>query len=76
MSARSDAIDAGRTRELQWHKIARAALILGIVPDYSKGSMTKVADMLKAQVDAGRVTKRKEGDYQGAPAFYSAKLQD
>ena len=63
------------TREIRWHEISRAALILGIVPDYSKASMRKVADMLAARVASGEVQKRKMGTAQSAAAYYRANLK-
>jgi hypothetical protein len=75
MTSRTDAIAAGRTREMRWHEVPRAALILGVVPDYSKESMLKVAGMVQAGVDADRVFKRKDGEHQAAAAYYSAKLR-
>jgi hypothetical protein len=38
------------TKEIQWNEIARAAVVLGIVPDCSVGSMHKVSDMLKERM--------------------------
>ena len=57
-------------REMRWHEIARADLILGIVPDYSVSNMHKVAEMLAARVAAGKVEKRKAGTAQSAAAYY------
>ena len=55
---------------MRWSEIASAAVILGIVPDFSRGSMFKIVDMLATQVQSGRVKKSKEGDAQSAPASY------
>ena len=65
------------TVEQEWSAIATAAVILGIVPDYSRGSMFKLNAMLMDRKAKGLVDKRKENeDWQGSPAFYKAKYFD
>jgi hypothetical protein len=61
------------TREMRWHEIARAALILGIVPDYSQASMRRLSNSLNARVLSGAVKKRKSGNAQSAAAFYRTR---
>jgi hypothetical protein len=58
------------SKEIQWNEIAPAAVVLGIVPDCSVGSMHKVSDMLKERMDKGLVRKRKEGTAQTASTWY------
>ncbi|MFZ0853654.1 MAG: hypothetical protein WAO08_31215 [Hyphomicrobiaceae bacterium] len=64
------------TDEMRWGAIAQAAVILGIVPDFSKDSMLKVSDMLKAREEQQLVKNRKEGEHQGAPSWYQAKFEE
>ena len=64
------------TIELEWNIIATAALILGVVPDYSKGSMLQVSNMLKQRMAKNLVNKRKEGTSQSAPAWYKTTCRD
>jgi hypothetical protein len=64
------------TNELQHSYIALAAVILGLVPDFSIGSMHAVHDMLEKRMAEGKVENRKEGEHRGAPSFYKAKFFD
>jgi hypothetical protein len=61
------------TKEMQWNELGRAAVIFGLVPDTSKKSMFAVSAMLEARMKSGDVKKRKEGNAQSSPAWYSAK---
>jgi hypothetical protein len=61
------------TRWQPWNEIARAAVILGIVPDISKASMMHLSDILRKRVEDGSVQKRKAGTAQSAKAEYRAK---
>jgi hypothetical protein len=63
------------TKELEWSKLGRAAVILGLVPDTSKKSMLAVNAMLKARMKAGQVKKRKAGTAQSSRAWYCAKME-
>jgi hypothetical protein len=73
---RKEEIEKGHTRFVQWNVVCRCALILGIIPDYSKGSTLKVAEILKKQIAAGKVVKQKEGEAQSDHAFYAAKVEE
>jgi hypothetical protein len=64
------------TSEKRWSEISAAAVILGIVPDFSRSSMLTVHEMLEAQIAKGLVTKRKEGDHQSAPAYYKCRYEE
>jgi hypothetical protein len=64
------------TNEQQHSTIAVAAVILGVVPDFSKASMLTVNRMLKEGMAAGRVRNRKEGEHQAAPSWYQAEYED
>ena len=52
------------------HEVKRAALILGLIPDYGKGNCLQVQKILKEQIAKGRVQKRKAGSAQSAAASY------
>jgi hypothetical protein len=56
-----------------WTEIATAAVILGIVPDYSKTSMLRLSANLHKRVADGSVQKRKAGSAQNAKAEFRAK---
>lgn len=62
------------TRKMRWNEIARAALILGIVPGYSRGSMFRVADILEQRRAEGKIKKSKSGRSQSAAAYYWASV--
>jgi hypothetical protein len=64
------------TNEQQHGTIAVAAVILGIVPDFSRGSMLAVNRMLKAGMATGRVRNRKEGAHQAARSWYQAEYEE
>jgi hypothetical protein len=64
------------TNEQQHSTIAVAAVILGVVPDFSKGSMLAVNRMLKEGMATGRVRNRKEGEYQAARSWYQAEYEE
>jgi hypothetical protein len=61
---------------MQWSHVAGAAVILGIVPDFSKASMLTLSNMLKERMDKGLVRNRKEGDHQSAPSWYQGKYEN
>jgi hypothetical protein len=62
------------TRWLTCDEIARAALILGVIPDYSKGNKFRLNAILRKRVAEGLVQKRKAGPAQNAKAEYRSKL--
>jgi hypothetical protein len=64
------------TSEQRWGDIAHSAVILGIVPDFSKASMLALNSMLEARRNLGLVQKRKEGTAQSSPAWYKAEYED
>lgn len=61
------------TKEMEWNQLARAAVILGYVPDTSKKSMFAVNAILKARMKSGDVKKRKASTAQSSRAWYKAK---
>jgi hypothetical protein len=66
-----------KKKPLNWNGISSPRLlILGVVPDYSKGSMLQVSNMLKQRMAKNLVTKRKEGTSQSAPAWYKTTYRD
>ena len=53
--------------------MSHAAVILGIVPDFGKGSMLTLNNILEERMQAQMIQKRKEGPAQSSPAWYKAK---
>jgi hypothetical protein len=62
--------------EQQHSTLAVAAVIFGIVPDFSIGSMHTVHNILKKRIDAGKVRNRKEGPHKSAPSWYQAEYEE
>jgi hypothetical protein len=62
----------GWTQELRWHDIAQSAVIMGVVPDFSRGSMKKLNAFIN---NLPNVKKRKEGTGQSSPVYYKAKIR-
>ena len=53
------------TRYMRWNELCRAALILGVIDDYSKASCRgKIATIIERRVKAGLVRKMKRGESQ------------
>jgi hypothetical protein len=61
------------TKEIRWSEIARAAVVLGTVPDDSKKSMFALNAILEARIASGLLKKRKEGAAQSSKAWYQAR---
>jgi hypothetical protein len=57
MTTQHDTRHGNMTRTIRWHEIARAALVLGIIEDYSKGSIFKLRALLVRQLEAGRTVQ-------------------
>jgi hypothetical protein len=64
----------GYTRFVQWNTLCRAALILGMIPNYEQGPCRKLNAALQKRVAAGKVIKKKNGESRSSFAFYAAKL--
>ena len=62
--------NAKSQRWTRWHDIAVSAVMLGIVPDFSVGSMNKLNKKLNRLVADGDVVKLKHGTAQSAKAEY------
>jgi len=63
-----------KTRWMHTDEVKRAALILGIIEDYSRASVFKVNLILKRRLADERIVKEKHGERQTSPAFYAALL--
>jgi rhamnogalacturonyl hydrolase YesR len=63
MTTQHDTRHGNMTRTIRWHEIARAALVLGIIEDYSKGSIFKLRALLVRQLEAGRTVQTSRGRY-------------
>ena len=63
---------------MRQHEVARAALILGFINDYSYSSSGtwKVSRRLKERVDAGIVQKKKLSDRRNADTWYRIAVED
>jgi hypothetical protein len=64
------------TRAMQWKDICRAALIIGLIDNYSKDECLRLWHMIDKRVKSGQVTREKKGPAQSSRAFYRAKLGD
>ena len=53
------------TRPIRWHEICRAALIIGLIDDYSKGQCLKLAKIIDKRVRAGKAIREARGIYRG-----------
>lgn len=62
------------TRWMHTNEVVRAALVLGLIEDYSLTSVFKVERLLKERLAGERIVKRKEGESRSSPAFYAAVL--
>jgi hypothetical protein len=64
------------TRWMHTNEVMRAALILGIIPDYELASIYKVERLLKERLADNKVVKDKQGPHRNSPAFYAAVLDE
>ena len=71
---REEAMRTTTTREMRTNEVYRAAVIFGIISDYSPESIFKVEKILKEQLAAGKIVKRKDGASRTSPAWYAAKI--
>ena len=63
------------TRWMHTNEVMRAALVLGIIDDYSHASIFKVDSILKQRLADERIVKDKHGPHRNSPAFYAAVLE-
>ena len=63
------------TRWMHTNEVMRAALIPGIIDDYSHASFFKVEGILKQRLTDERIVKDKHGPQSNSPAFYAAVLE-
>lgn len=62
------------TRPIRWNEICRAAMVMGLIEDYSKSSCMKVRRMVDARVASGKVIKTKNGKAQSSPSSFRARF--
>jgi hypothetical protein len=60
------------TRPMRWHEICRAALIIGVIDEYSIGESFELRRRILKRIAEGKVTMEKLGTGRTAPSLWRA----